>query len=384
MKNGGSILIQSGEGGEKRFKTNLNVFLDQFGISINNDSVIRTILYKCFHPKEVWIQNGILNRSINNAAGKKIPGTNSNGVAGSTGKTGESAVNLDKKRKSRASNGNSVVGLVGNAEEEEESKGIEFVYPYGATLMTEKPAIPIMSSGYISYPLNRPIGAVVDHLKGRMVVIGSVHIFDDKYLEMEENSTLQEILFDWLLRNEGAFELNQIDATTPDITDYQFLADTKSLSKRVKSCLQESEELPKDWTSLFQSNLFKFETDNIIESIELHRKMGVKHEGLTLIPPAFETPFPPLQPAVYPPSLRELPSPSLELFDLDEQFASEEIRLAHLTNRLNNEDIPFYIKRAAEILGITTKMKSDLRQSPKHILEFIFRQIVHFKKSSQT
>ena len=35
---------------------------------------------------------------------------------------------------------------------------------------------------------------------------------------------------------------------------------------------------------------------------------------------------------VFPPSFRDLPPPSLELFDLDEAFSSEKVRMAQLTN----------------------------------------------------
>lgn len=56
--------------------------------------------------------------------------------------------------------------------------------------------------------------------------------------------------------------------------------------------------------------------------------MGVKHDLLTLIPPQFEAPLPSLLPAVFPPNLKEPMAPALELFDLDEQFASEKVRLA--------------------------------------------------------
>jgi len=46
---------------------NINVHI------INNiDAVTRTVYYKYHHPKEVFIANGILNREINRAAGKKI------------------------------------------------------------------------------------------------------------------------------------------------------------------------------------------------------------------------------------------------------------------------------------------------------------------------
>jgi hypothetical protein len=37
---------------------------------------------------------------------------------------------------------------------------IELVYPRGSTLNVQEPAVPIITSGFISYPLNRPIAAV--------------------------------------------------------------------------------------------------------------------------------------------------------------------------------------------------------------------------------
>lgn len=38
--------------------------------------------------------------------------------------------------------------------------GLTFVYPYGATMTVQAPAHPILSSGPISYPLNRPVAGV--------------------------------------------------------------------------------------------------------------------------------------------------------------------------------------------------------------------------------
>jgi intraflagellar transport protein 52 len=61
--------------------------------------------------------------------------------------------------------------------------------------------------------------------------------------------------------------------------------------------------------------------------------MHVKHEPLTLIPPQFEVPLPPLQPAVFMPPMRDLPPPALDLFDLDAEFETEKSRLAQLTNK---------------------------------------------------
>jgi intraflagellar transport protein 52 len=57
------------------------------------------------------------------------------------------------------------------------------------------------------------------------------------------------------------------------------------------------------------------------------------------------------------PCLRELPPPALDLFDLDEHFASEKLRLAQLTNKcLNDKDLEYYVKESGDVLGVTDKM----------------------------
>ena len=57
------------------------------------------------------------------------------------------------------------------------------------------------------------------------------------------------------------------------------------------------------------------------EVSSIFKRMEVKHEPLTLIVPQFETPLLGLAPGVFAPVLKELPNPSLELFDLDEEFS---------------------------------------------------------------
>lgn len=63
----------------------------------------------------------------------------------------------------------------------------------------------------------------------------------------------------------------------------------------------------------------------------LYDKLGVKRHALTLIQPQFEAPLPPLQPAVFPPAIREPPAPALELFDLDEAFATDQVSTQHMS-----------------------------------------------------
>jgi len=80
IDNGGSILLTLNEGGEGRQMTNINTFLKNYGVEVNDgnidfflnnyfrfffaDSVIRAAYYKYFYPKEALILDGVLNRAV--------------------------------------------------------------------------------------------------------------------------------------------------------------------------------------------------------------------------------------------------------------------------------------------------------------------------------
>ncbi|KAJ3130137.1 Intraflagellar transport protein 52 [Nowakowskiella sp. JEL0407] len=344
LERGGSILYLASEGGESQQNTNFNYLLEEYGIMVNSDALTRTVYYKYYHPKEVYVPNGILNREINRAAGKKIS------LSATTAMIGH--------------NEDTSISDMGKFN----SSTLTFLFPFGATLNVQKPAIPILSSGTVSYPLNRPVGAVYlsPHGKGKIVVLGSASMFSDNYIDKEENGKLFDVLIQFLTSEN--IILNSIDANEPDVSDYHYLPDTQNLAENVRCCLQESEELPKDFTTLFDLGLFKFDTSLIPDAIKLYTQLQLKHETLALIQPQFETPLPQLQPATFPPTLRDLPPPALDLFDLDEQFASERVRLAQLTNKCYDDDLEFYIREAAEILGVTSKLSEENRTA-KHMLD---------------
>lgn len=61
---------------------------------------------------------------------------------------------------------------------------------------------------------------------------------------------------------------------------------------------------------------------------------------------------------VFPPQFRELPPPCLDLFDLDEQFSSEKVRLAQQTNKCKYIcNIYFYYIETCEILRFPSEVK---------------------------
>lgn len=159
-------MIVMSEGGENKLQTNINAMLEQVGISCNTDSVIRKSFYKYLHPKEAYVGNGILNKELVRVA---------NGEAVQTtkqpGRYTKRYKDVNDELASRDENG-----------------GLKFVYPYGSTLNVRKPAQPIMSSGPISFPPNRPVGAFYTSPKnGKLFVLGSMHFFQDEFFEKEDN-----------------------------------------------------------------------------------------------------------------------------------------------------------------------------------------------------
>ena len=71
--------------------------------------------------------------------------------------------------------------------------GLNFVYPNGCTLNVAPGAVTLFSSGHLTFPVNRPTGAIWEaskpspdtNLRGRLVVLGSVQMFDDTHLEVK-------------------------------------------------------------------------------------------------------------------------------------------------------------------------------------------------------
>lgn len=61
IEEGGRAFILMTEGGEQKQGTNINAMLEQLGISVQADSVIRRTFFKYLHPKEAFVGNGILN-----------------------------------------------------------------------------------------------------------------------------------------------------------------------------------------------------------------------------------------------------------------------------------------------------------------------------------
>ncbi|XP_060925277.1 intraflagellar transport protein 52 homolog [Limanda limanda] len=287
LDGGGNVLVMLGEGGEIKYDTNINFLLEEFGILVNNDAVVRNVYYKYFHPKEALVSNGVLNREISRAAGKMV------------------------------------TGIIKDDNFGNNAQALTFVYPYGATLNVIKPAMPVLSTGSDCFPLNRPVLAFYQGKEsGKLVVLGSCHMFSDQYIDKEENSKIMDVMLQWLMTDN--FQLNQIDAEHPEITDYTMLPDTGFLSEQLRVCLPEDDVDPRDFTSLFDMSLLNFSTDPLPQVIGAYKQLSVKDEQLERITPQFEI-LPELKPADFPPAVSDLPPQTLELFNLESALHSSPI-----------------------------------------------------------
>ena len=65
-------MLMMAEGGEQKSNTNINAMLEQVGISVNSDSVIRKTFHKYLHPKEAFVGNGCLNEELVKSAQGKL------------------------------------------------------------------------------------------------------------------------------------------------------------------------------------------------------------------------------------------------------------------------------------------------------------------------
>jgi intraflagellar transport protein 52 len=348
----GSLLILLSEGGESKLNTNINYLLDEYGINVNNDAIVRTSYYKYFNPKEALVPDGILNRAISELAGKQLDLNN--------------VLNSSEKNELAA-------------------QSLQYVYPFGATLNVQKPSIPILSSGTVCYPIKRPLCAlygcnvpVTSRQKGmgRLCVIGSAHVFHDSYIDKEENRKLLEALVRCL--TDETCQLNQIDSEDPDVNEYNHIPNISKIAERVKTCLQDSEDIPRDISKLFDDELFALDMKHVPKVIRGYNELKIKHEPLPLISPQFETPLPALKPAVYPPRFYEPEPPMLELFDLDEHFSSENARLAQLTNKCTDDDLEFYIRECGEVLGVSRHLQQSERNA-KGIIAYIASRVLEYK-----
>ena len=60
MEGGGRVLFLVSDADDKHSRCNYKELFSDYGVTVNDDSVMRQIYYKYLHPKEVFIAEGVL------------------------------------------------------------------------------------------------------------------------------------------------------------------------------------------------------------------------------------------------------------------------------------------------------------------------------------
>ena len=100
----------------------------------------------------------------------------------------------------------------------------------------QPPAVPLLTSSNVCFPVNRPIAAFcgMENQIGKLVVVGSVQIFSDKYISKEGNQQIADSLINFMI-GEKQMRIDMFDVEVPE---YVSIPDTIALSDRLKSTLQ--------------------------------------------------------------------------------------------------------------------------------------------------
>ena len=222
-------------------------------------------------------------------------------------------------------------------------------------------------------------------------------MFSDDYFDKEENGKFFDVILKWLLTDDQV-QLNAMDSHDPEISPYYYVPNIPSLSAEPRGAFMESDEIPVDFNELFDKTMLKLDISAIPKVMKLYGQLGIKREPLSIVEPRFETPIPPLEMAFFPPLLTETNPPVLELFDLDNEFASDATRLAQLANKCEDKDIELFIKECGKILAISDTIgkdnvvksacilpvngANDKEPTPKQILAHVLKHIMTWKLSN--
>ena len=155
VHDGGGVLILAHEGGEEALGTNLNYLIEEYGMSVNADALVRTAHQTYFHPKEALVTDGVLNRAVTQYAERGGERARRN-KKGSDGSRGDPPERLHERRRPRLI-GVSVGGgtpFAGSSGGEENRRGVRDAARGDA--QRAEAATAVLSSGKACYPRRGP------------------------------------------------------------------------------------------------------------------------------------------------------------------------------------------------------------------------------------
>lgn len=259
------------------------------------------------------------------------------------------------------------------------SSPISYVYPRGATFAVDPSvASVVLTSGEGAFPASQPVLACQEiggqQEGGRLAVLGSGDMFTNEFIGMRENRFLADALFSWCARRSDSFNA-AASARSAEPGELLSVPDTATTSKNLRACLHAPDPLPDDFRDMVETPA-PADASALPAVSALYEKMGFSRAEptLKLVNPSFEKPTPPLIPAVHAPVLPDPPgTPMLELYDLDVELATDDVRLDRLALKCTKDDTELFVNEAGELFGI--------QGGPKDILYKCLLTVIEAKRS---
>lgn len=241
---------------------NINRLTSKFGIRFNRNCVIRPNPYEQYHPREARLSDFIANKGLVDSLRKFMR-------LGS----GDQFENNNREDDVRS---------------ELQMEGPHILYTNGCTLSVSHPSTIMMTSSDWALPGYQAICAFYrSESRGRLIGIGSSSMFNDTYIDREDNRALLNVLLDFVINEK--FIINISDAKTVEIPQVVATPDINQLADVPIPCLQVTEPLParQDIARLIDERLFSIDNTLLPSVIRAYQEFGLIHEPLTLIKPTF-------------------------------------------------------------------------------------------------
>jgi len=261
-----------------------------------------------------------------------------------------------------------------------EGSSVSYVYPRGSTFSVDPSvAAVVLTSGEGAFPASQPVLVCQDrdsqHGTGRLALLGSADMFTNEFIGMKENRFLADALFSWCAGKQDSFNAGT-STRSADSGDVLSVPDTATTAKNLRACLHAPDPLPDDFRDMLETPA-PSETSALPAVSALYERMGFNRAEptLKLVNPSFEKPTPPLIPAVHAPVLPDPPgTPMIELYDLDIELATDDVRLDRLALKCTKDDAELFVREAGELFGI--------QGGPKDILYKCLLTIIETKRST--
>lgn len=276
---GNSLFVASGDCDPDQ-GTNLNSLMVRYGVKFNQDDVIRPNPYKQYHPKEAQLEDFIVNRGLSNSLKKYC-------------RKSFTSTSLSDDATTLRENSDIPAGSIVVTEQP------RILYANGCTLdVSGKISTIMMTSSKWAIPTRQAICSFYKNNNcHRVIALGSSLMLSDTYIKLEDNEALIRTLIDFIKHDD--FPINISDARTVEVPEIVRAPDVNHMIDLPILCLQESEPMPEDKTSLIDRKLFNIDNSMLPTIDRTFHELNVIHQPLTLIKPDFELKHLNLEPATY-------------------------------------------------------------------------------------